>query len=223
MAPMINLRNISKTYPGQSETAPVLRDICLEIEAGDYICITGRSGSGKTTLLDIITTLMRTSTGSYLFNGQDVMAMSDKELAALRNQHFGFVFQSFYLISSMTVLENVCLPNHYRQQKDSTPERRARSILEELEIADLADRLPEQLSGGQKQRVALARSLLNDPEVIIADEPTGNLDRQSGALVLAALHRLNAAGKTILLVTHDEAVAAHAHRRVVLREGVIAA
>jgi putative ABC transport system ATP-binding protein len=223
MAPMISLRHISKTYPGQSETAPVLRDICLEIEAGDYICITGRSGSGKTTLLDIITTLMRTSTGSYLFNGQDVMAMSDKELAALRNQHFGFVFQSFYLISSMTVLENVCLPNQYRQQKDSTPERRARSILEELEIADLADRLPEQLSGGQKQRVALARSLLNDPEVIIADEPTGNLDRQSGALVLAALHRLNAAGKTILLVTHDEAVAAHAHRRVVLREGVIAA
>jgi ABC-type lipoprotein export system ATPase subunit len=223
MAPMISLRHISKTYPGQSETAPVLRDICLEIEAGDYICITGRSGSGKTTLLDIITTLMRTSTGSYLFNGQDVMAMSDKELAALRNQHFGFVFQSFYLISSMTVLENVCLPNQYRQQKDSTPERRARSILEELEIADLADRLPEQLSGGQKQRVALARSLLNDPEVIIADEPTGNFDRQSGALVLAALHRLNAAGKTILLVTHDEAVAAHAHRRVVLREGVIAA
>jgi len=198
----------------------VLRGINLSVEEGEFLAIMGPSGSGKSTLMHTIGFLDRPTTGTYLFDGENTEGFNDDELAKIRNNRIGFVFQSFNLLPRTSVLDNVMLPLLYSSTKTGL-ESRARKALEAVGLGERLNYMSNQISGGQKQRVAIARALVCDPKVIFADEPTGNLDSKSGAIVMNILEKLNKEGRTIILVTHDKQVALHANRIVTIRDGEI--
>ncbi len=217
---LIELKNIIKNYVNGDVVTRVLRGINLRIEEGEFVAIMGPSGSGKSTLMHTIGFLDRPTSGAYLFDGENTENFTDDELAKIRNNRIGFVFQSFNLLPRTSVLDNVMLPLLYSGTKISY-ENRAKKALEAVGLGERMDYMSNQISGGQKQRVAIARALVCDPKVIFADEPTGNLDSKSGATVMNILEKLNKDGRTIILVTHDMQVALHANRIVTIRDGEI--
>jgi len=216
---MIRLQNVSRTYSRDSVPVTALRDASFEIQQGDFVVIRGASGSGKSTLLNIIGCLDLPSAGTYMLDGADVSHRSDAELSHIRSQKIGFIFQSFNLLPRTTALENVELPMIYAGQRLSRT--LAAAALARVGLSGRQRHFATELSGGEQQRVAIARALINDPTLILADEPTGNLDQDSGAGVMSILHDLNDEGRTIVLVTHDDAVAAHARRVLILRDGIV--
>jgi len=219
--PVLDVRNVVKTY-GEGETAVyALRGVSLTIERGDYVAVMGASGSGKSTLMNILGCLDIPSSGRYLLDGVDVSRLSDRQLALVRNRRIGFVFQSFNLIPRTSALANVELPLAYAGLKGAERRRRARAALALVGLAERAHHEPNQLSGGQQQRVAVARALVTAPALVLADEPTGNLDTQSTGDVLSVLDRLNRSGRTIVLITHEPDVAEHARRLIRLVDGRI--
>ena len=221
--PVADLRDISKVYykPDGSVLVEALRGVDLSIAHGQYVAIMGASGSGKSTMMNILGCLDQPSRGEYLLDGRDVARMDDDELSRVRGRKIGFVFQAFNLISELNIVENVQVPQFYQGVPRAERDRRA---IEKLNIVGLSDRLthrPKELSGGQQQRVAIARALCNDPSVIMADEPTGNLDSKTGTAILELIDQLHAQGLTIIMVTHDERVAERCERVVRLRDGEI--
>jgi len=219
---VIELESIEKTYGDGKVSTPVLRGVSFRVEAGEYVAIMGASGTGKSTLMNILGCLDKPTGGRYRFEGTDVVDLADDALSHLRNRKIGFVFQMFHLLERTPALKNVMLPLIYTDPYPEDAEERAGKALAAVGLADRIHYRPGELSGGQQQRVAIARALITDPAVILADEPTGNLDRKSGLDVLAILKRLHSQGRTIIMVTHDRAVAEHAERIVVLRDGAIA-
>ncbi len=216
------LEDIKKTYFLGEQEVEVLRGVDLEIPDGEFAAIMGPSGSGKTTLMNIIGCLDVPTSGRYVLAGKDVTQLSDDELSTYRNEHIGFVFQSFFLLPYATVLENVLLPTLYvDRSKWGDTQKRAMEILSMVGLKERAKFKPGQLSGGQQQRVALARALVNDPELVLADEPTGQLDSNTAAEIMALLSAMNARGKTVVLITHDQAIAAHASRIINIKDGLI--
>jgi putative ABC transport system ATP-binding protein len=219
--PVLDVRNATKVY-GEGETiVRALRGVTLRVERGDYVAIMGSSGSGKSTLMNILGCLDIPSSGSYRLDGVDVSRLNDRQLALVRNRRIGFVFQAFNLIARTTALANVELPLAYAGMKATERRRRARAALAMVGLADRADHEPNQLSGGQQQRVAVARALVTAPALVLADEPTGNLDTQSSADVLSVLDHLNRSGRTIVLITHEPEVGEHARRLIRLVDGRI--
>jgi putative ABC transport system ATP-binding protein len=216
---MIRLTQVSKTYSRNGVPITALRDASFGIDAGDFVVIRGVSGSGKSTLLNILGCLDSPTAGTYLLDGADVSHKSDAELSRIRSQKIGFIFQSFNLLPRTTAIENVELPMIYADQAVS--QTRARQALARVGLAHREHHFATELSGGEQQRVAIARSLINDPALILADEPTGNLDQMAGAAVMQILGELNEEGRTIVLVTHDEELARHAHRVLIIRDGVL--
>ena len=219
--PVLDVRNVVKTY-GAGETAVhALRGVSLTVERGDYVAVMGASGSGKSTLMNILGCLDIPTSGRYLLDGVDVSRLTDRQLALVRNRRIGFVFQSFNLIPRTTALANVELPLAYAGLKAAERRRRAKAALALVDLDQRAHHEPNKLSGGQQQRVAVARALVTAPALVLADEPTGNLDTQSTADVLSVLDRLNRAGRTIVLITHEPDVAEHARRLIRLVDGRI--
>jgi putative ABC transport system ATP-binding protein len=216
---MISLRGISKAYGAGDRAVQALAGIDLDIAAGEAVAVVGRSGSGKTTLLDILATLLRPSSGRYLLGGEDLAAADEQMLARTRNRRFGFVFQSFHLLPELTVLQNICLPGRYRPAGPASLSEAARHWLDELELGGLGNRRPAELSGGQQQRVAIARALVTNPDVVFADEPTGNLDAETGDTVIRLLLEVAREGRTLILVTHDRDLAARFPRCIELADG----
>lgn len=221
-APLIETKHLHKSYFNDDIETPVLHDINLTIEKGEFVAIMGPSGSGKSTLMHILGFLDSQTKGSFLFQGKPTLQMSDDDLARIRATRVSFVFQAFNLLPRTTVLQNVMLPLLYHPTiKASEREKRAKAAIELVGLTERATYLSSQLSGGQKQRVAIARSLVTDPEVIFADEPTGNLDSASGIAVMEALQQLNDRGHTIILVTHELTTAQHARRILRIKDGRI--
>lgn len=218
---IISLRQLKKTYKMGDIEVHALRGLDLDIEAGDYVAIMGPSGSGKSTLMHIVGCLDRPSSGTYELRGKQVQALADDELSHTRNREIGFVFQSFNLLPSMTVQANVELPMIYAGMKASERRARAQKAIEAVGLQSRVKHLPNELSGGQRQRVAIARALVNEPAILLADEPTGNLDTKTGEEIMALFNRLSAEGRTIVLVTHERDIAEHAHRIVNIRDGVV--
>lgn len=218
---ILNLQNIYKDYYQEKMVVPVLKDISLSVEEGEYVAIMGPSGSGKTTLMNIIGCLDLPTSGSYELAGQDVLKLKDKELSDLRLSSIGFVFQSFHLMPRQTALENVALPLSYTNAKKTERKERATKALERVGLGDRVDFRPTQLSGGQKQRVAIARAMVNNPKILLADEPTGALDSKSGEQIMELFSKLNEEGVTIIMITHDAKVAARAKRVVHIIDGEI--
>jgi len=219
---LIDLKAIEKRYQSGGNELFALSGITLQIDHGEKIAITGPSGSGKSTLMNIIGLLDRPTAGEFILAGQPVsLNAPDRELAALRSEQIGFVFQSFNLLPRLTALDNLLLPTLYRQLGRADRRERALSLLEAVGLSARAYHLPTQLSGGEKQRVAIARALINQPEIILADEPTGNLDSKSGQEVVAVLDKLNQEGKTLVIITHDKAIADSAPRQIRLLDGRI--
>ena len=218
---LIETRELWKTYSMGSEEIHALQGISMQIERSEYVAIMGPSGSGKSTLMNLIGCLDTPSRGSYLLNGQQVREMEDDELARIRNEEIGFVFQTFNLLPRATALHNVELPLVYAGVHGTTRRERALEALERVELSDRILHKPNELSGGQRQRVAVARALVNNPSILLADEPTGNLDSKTGLEILTLFERLHATGNTIVLITHEADVAAYAHRVVHLRDGRI--
>jgi putative ABC transport system ATP-binding protein len=216
---MIRLEQVSKTYSRHGSPVTALRDASFAIDAGDFVVIRGVSGSGKSTLLNILGCLDSPTSGTYLLDGADVSHKRDAELSHIRSRKIGFIFQSFNLLPRTTAVENVELPMIYADQAVSRT--RAEQALARVGLAHRENHFATELSGGEQQRVAIARSLINDPALILADEPTGNLDESAGAGVLSILHELNDEGRTIILVTHDDAVANHARRVLLIRDGLL--
>ena len=221
MAMLIRVTDLIKSYQTEEVVTPVLRGVNFTIEKGEFVSIMGPSGSGKSTLMHILGFLDTLSTGRFEFEGRDVSQLSDDELAHMRGNKVGFVFQAFNLLARTSARENVALPLVYSAGNNSDRLERAAKILESVGLSHRLDHTPSQLSGGEKQRVAIARALINNPEVIFADEPTGNLDSKSGAQVMKILQDLNEAGHTIILVTHEMHTAEHAKRIIQLRDGEI--
>ena len=220
-APIVQFENVRKNYQMGPVMVEALRDVSFGIEAGDYISIMGPSGCGKSTMLNLLGCLDRPSAGRYLLGGDDVSQMNDDSLSAVRGARLGFVFQSYNLIQQLTVVENIEIPLYYQDRPEHESRERARGLATRVGLERRFHHKPFELSGGQQQRVAIARALVNDPLVILADEPTGNLDSTSGAEILKLFDELNTQGKTLILVTHDPNVAAHAHRAIRLRDGRI--
>ena len=218
---VINIKNIIRDFKLGQETVHVLKGIDLVIKRGEYLAIMGPSGSGKSTLMNLLGCLDTPTAGTYILNGQDVSKMTDDALAEIRNKEIGFVFQTFNLLPRTTALDNVALPMIYAGA--SKPDRiaRASEVLADVGLADRMDHKPNQLSGGQRQRVAVARALVNNPSIILADEPTGNLDSKTSLEIMYLFDDIHAAGNTVILVTHEEDVAQHANRIIRLRDGVI--
>ena len=218
---VIDIENITKVYVMGEETVHALRGVSLQIRRNEYLAIMGPSGSGKSTLMNMLGCLDTPSSGRYFFNGKDVSAMDDDELAAIRNHEIGFVFQTFNLLPRSTSLRNVELPLIYAGMDPEVREEKAANVLREVGLGDRMHHKPNELSGGQRQRVAIARALVNDPSIILADEPTGNLDSRTGEEIMQLLENLYQRGNTIILVTHEPAIARHARRSVHLRDGLI--
>jgi putative ABC transport system ATP-binding protein len=218
---VIDIENITKHYVMGEETVHALRGVSLQIRRNEYLAIMGPSGSGKSTLMNMLGCLDTPSSGHYLFNGKDVSAMNDDELAAIRNHEIGFVFQTFNLLPRSTSLRNVELPLIYAGIDSDTREHKAAQTLRDVGLGDRMHHKPNELSGGQRQRVAIARALVNDPSIILADEPTGNLDSKTGEEIMLLLENLYQRGNTIILVTHEPDIARHARRVVHLRDGLI--
>lgn len=216
---LIQLKDIVKEYNNGGVVTKVLQGVSLDVEEGEFLAIMGPSGSGKSTLMHTIGFLDRPNSGTYFWEGEDTVNFDDDELAHIRNERIGFVFQSFNLLARTTVLDNVILPLTYSTKKDHV--KLATKALEAVGLGHRLNFLSNQISGGQKQRVAIARALVCDPKVIFADEPTGNLDSKSGATVMGILQKLNDEGRTIILVTHDKGVAEHAKRIITIKDGNI--
>jgi putative ABC transport system ATP-binding protein len=218
---LIETRDLWKTYVMGSEEIHALRGVSIEIERGEYVAIMGPSGSGKSTLMNLIGCLDTPSKGTYHLNGKEVSQMNDNELARIRNEEIGFVFQTFNLLPRATALHNVELPLVYAGVTSKERQERARSALHKVELGERMAHRPNELSGGQRQRVAIARALVNNPSILLADEPTGNLDSKTGAEIMALFARLHETGNTIVLVTHEADVAAFAHRTIHIRDGQV--
>jgi putative ABC transport system ATP-binding protein len=218
---MIEIRSLSRHFQVGEQLVKALDDVSLTFEAGDYVSIMGPSGSGKSTLLNIIGLLDRPTSGSYALDGRDTTGMGDDELAEMRSHKIGFIFQSFHLVPRMSAFENVELPMVLAGVAPAERRKRAEKVLADLSLTDRAHHRPDQLSGGQRQRVAIARAMIMEPTVLLADEPTGNLDHVSGADVLASLEALNTRGLLLVVVTHDDEVAARARRHVRMRDGKV--
>ena len=218
--PIILAEDLCKTYELGGQIVKALDHVNVRIEPGEMVAIRGPSGSGKSTLMNILGCLDPADSGRYVLAGDDVSKLHKNRLAAIRNRRIGFVFQTFNLLPRMTALENVELPMHYAGRSDAIPQ--AKKALELVGLGDRMHHEPNQLSGGQRQRVAIARALVNDPAIVLADEPTGALDSRTGEEILALFKTLNAKGNTIIVVTHDAAVAAHCQREIVIRDGKIA-
>jgi putative ABC transport system ATP-binding protein len=218
---LIETVDLWKSYQMGDEEIHALRGVSIKIERGEYVAIMGPSGSGKSTLMNLIGCLDTPSKGSYLLNGKQVSQMDDNELARIRNEEIGFVFQTFNLLPRATALRNVELPLVYAGVPSKERELRARGALDKVELSSRMSHRPNELSGGQRQRVAIARALVNNPSILLADEPTGNLDSKTGVEIMALFERLHSAGNTIVLVTHEPEVAAYAHRAIHIRDGQV--
>ena len=218
---LIETRDLWKTYKMGDEEIHALRGVSIQIERGEYVAIMGPSGSGKSTLMNLIGCLDTPTKGSYLLNEKEVAAMNDDELAQIRNQEIGFVFQTFNLLPRATALHNVELPLIYAGVSGKDRQDRARQALEKVDLTPRASHRPNELSGGQRQRVAIARALVNDPSILLADEPTGNLDSKTGNEIMGVFERLHGSGNTIVLVTHEADIAAYAHRVIHIRDGQV--
>lgn len=219
---IIQLQNIEKNYYLGSIVVTALRSISVNIERNEYVAIMGPSGSGKSTLMNLIGCLDTPTGGTYILNGTDVSKMEDNQLAEIRNQEIGFIFQTFNLLPRYTALENVMLPMVYAGVNKQVRTERAKEVIESVQLTDRMDHKPNELSGGQRQRVAVARALVNTPSIILADEPTGNLDSKTSLDIMRLLDEIHAKGNTIILVTHEEEIARHAHRIIRLIDGEVA-
>lgn len=219
--PAIRIRGITRHYDMGVEVIRALDGVDLDVAHGEYIAVMGSSGSGKSTLMNVVGCLDSPTAGSYLLNGKEVAGLSDGELATIRNREIGFVFQTFQLLPRTSALENVELPLTYARRPRAERLSRAREALERVGLGDRTSHHPNELSGGQRQRVAIARALVNRPSILLADEPTGNLDTRTTTDILRLFDELNGAGNTIVLVTHEEDVARHARRLVRLRDGLV--
>jgi putative ABC transport system ATP-binding protein len=218
---LIEVRDLWKTYVMGSEEIHALRGVSIQIERGEYVAIMGPSGSGKSTLMNLIGCLDTPTKGSYLLNEKQVSQMNDNELAQIRNEEIGFVFQTFNLLPRASALQNVELPLVYGGVANRDRQARAKAALEKVELGSRMTHKPNELSGGQRQRVAIARALVNNPSILLADEPTGNLDSKTGSEIMALFARLHQTGNTIVLVTHEADIAAFAHRTIHLRDGQV--
>jgi putative ABC transport system ATP-binding protein len=219
--PLIKITDIKRNFVLGNEIVYVLKGINLEINKGEYVALMGPSGSGKSTLMNLLGCLDTPTSGHYVLNGKDVSKMKDDELAGIRNKEIGFVFQTFNLLPRTTALDNVALPMIYAGHSKSERNTRAVEVLTQVNLADRMDHQPNQLSGGQRQRVAIARALVNKPSIILADEPTGNLDSKTSVEIMKLFGDIHAQGNTVILVTHEEDIAAYAHRVIRLRDGLI--
>lgn len=219
--PLIKIANIKRNFELGDEIVYVLKGIDLEINKGEYVALMGPSGSGKSTLMNLLGCLDTPTSGTYILNGKDVSKMRDDELAEIRNKEIGFVFQTFNLLPRTTALDNVALPMIYAGYPKEERNKRAIEVLKQVNLADRMDHQPNQLSGGQRQRVAVARALVNKPSIILADEPTGNLDSKTSIEIMNLFNDIHANGNTVILVTHEEEIAAYAHRVIRLRDGMI--
>jgi len=219
--PIIDIKGITRDFPLGSEVVKVLKGIDLTIQKGEYVALMGPSGSGKSTLMNLLGCLDTPTGGTYILNGKSVGLMKDDELAEIRNKEIGFVFQTFNLMPRTTALDNVALPMVYAGHKKPERNARATTVLTQVGLSDRMDHKPNQLSGGQRQRVAIARALVNHPSIILADEPTGNLDSKTSVEIMKLFNDIHANGNTVILVTHEEDIAAYAHRVIRLRDGII--
>ncbi|MCK5781086.1 MAG: ABC transporter ATP-binding protein [Flavobacteriales bacterium] len=218
---MINLSNIIRNFPLGTDVVKVLKGISLEIKKGEYVALMGPSGSGKSTLMNLLGCLDTPTSGSYILNGKDVSHLSDNDLAEIRNKEIGFVFQTFNLLPRSTALDNVALPMIYAGKREKERIERAEEVLRNVGLGDRMDHKPNQLSGGQRQRVAVGRALVNNPSIILADEPTGNLDSKTSIEIMGLFDKIHANGNTVILVTHEEDIAMHAHRIIRLIDGEV--
>lgn len=219
--PIISIKNITKTYKVGGEVVNALKGVDLEIEKGEYVALMGPSGSGKSTLMNMLGCLDTTSSGTYILNGNDVSSMNDNELAQIRNKEIGFVFQTFNLMPRLSALENVALPLVYAGKKRSEREAKAAKCLEAVNLTDRMSHRPNELSGGQRQRVAVARALVNDPAIILADEPTGNLDSKTSDDIMNLFEEIHRHGNTVIVITHEEEIARRAKRIIRLKDGKV--
>jgi len=218
---IIRLTSIHKNYKVGMEIVRALRGVSLSIHRNEYVALMGPSGSGKSTLMNILGCLDTPTSGEYFLNNKDVSKLEDNELAEIRNKEIGFVFQTFNLLPRSTALDNVALPLVYAGQARNERFRRAEEVMEQVGLSDRTHHRPNELSGGQRQRVAVARALVNNPSIILADEPTGNLDTKTSIEIMGLLQDIHLAGNTIILVTHEEDIALHAHRIIRLRDGLV--
>jgi putative ABC transport system ATP-binding protein len=221
MAALIAVRDVWKTYTVGEQLVHALRGLTVNIDQGEYTALMGPSGSGKSTLMNMLGCLDTPTSGEYLLAGENVGSLDDNALADIRNRRIGFVFQTFNLMPRYTALENVALPLVYAGEAKAAREARAKEVLEQVGLGDRMDHRPNELSGGQRQRVAVARALVNRPDLLLADEPTGNLDTKTSLEIMALFEEIHQAGNTVVLVTHEEDIAAYAHRVVRLRDGVV--
>lgn len=218
---IISTKNVRKTYQMGATVVHALQDISIDVHKNEFVALMGPSGSGKSTLMNVLGCLDTPSSGEYYLNGINVSTMEDSELADVRNRQIGFVFQTFNLLPKLTALDNVALPLVYRGMGKSERIEKAARTLESVGLGDRMDHKPNELSGGQRQRVAIARALVNDPAIILADEPTGNLDSKTSIEIMMLLEKIHAAGNTVILVTHENEISEHAHRIIRLRDGLV--
>lgn len=218
---LISIEHLNKTYIMGTEKVEALKDVSINIEKGEYVALMGPSGSGKSTLMNLLGCLDSPSRGQYWLNGKEVSTMEDSELAEVRNKDIGFVFQTFNLLPRLSALENVALPLVYAGVSKEDRLAKARKVLEAVGLGDRVSHKPNELSGGQRQRVAVARALVNDPAIILADEPTGNLDTKTSYEIMSLFEEIHKAGNTVILVTHEQDIAMHAHRIIRLRDGLV--
>lgn len=221
MEEVIHLDNITRHYKVGTVVVKALQGVTISVKRNEFVALMGPSGSGKSTLMNLIGCLDTPTSGKYTLSGQDVSGMNDNELAEIRNKEIGFVFQTFNLLPRATALENVSLPQVYAGISKKAREQRAVEVLEQVDLANRMDHRPNELSGGQKQRVAVARALVNSPSILLADEPTGNLDSKTSIEIMSLLEKLHENGNTIILVTHEEDIAKHAHRIIRLIDGKV--